>query len=233
VPFFSQDLPVAETFLEALAPADRDALLAATRNRALGTGDVLFRHGELGTTFAVLLSGRVKIVTHSGRGRSVLVGLRGPGELVGELAVLDDTPRGADVIAVEPVRVGIGTADVLRRLVMERPGPMLVLCQSLVSRLRESDGGRVQMAALTGNARVAVRLLELGERYGHAVEGGVHIQLPITQDELADWTGLSRPAVARALAEFRQSGHVVTGRRSMALSDPERLRAYITTTDGD
>jgi CRP-like cAMP-binding protein len=222
---------VADTFLEALAPPDREALLGAVRMRSFGTGDVLFRHGEPGTTFAVLLTGRVKVVTHSARGRSVLVGLRGPGELVGELAVLDDAPRGADVIAVEPARAGIGTADVLRRLVLERSGPMLVLCQSLAGRLRESDLGRVQMAALTGNARVAVRLLELGERYGRAGEGGVHIELPITQDELADWTGLSRPAVARALAEFRQSGHVVTGRRTMALSDPDRLRAYLATDE--
>ena len=222
---------MADTFLEALAPSDREALLAALRMRSFGTGDVLFRHGEPGTTFAVLLTGRVKIVTHSDCGRSVLVGLRGPGELVGELAVLDDAPRGADVIAVEPARAGIGTADALRRLVLERPGPMLVLCQSLAQRLRESDSGRVQMAALTGNARVAIRLLELGERYGRAGEGGVHIELPITQDELADWTGLSRPAVARALAEFRQSGHVVTGRRTMSLSDPDQLRAYVTTDE--
>lgn len=217
---------VSETFLDALATADRDALLAATRDRHLTAGEALFRHGESGATFAVLLTGRVKVVTRSAGGRSVLVGLRGPGELVGEMAALDGSPRGADVIALDDVRARVGTAETLRRLVLDRPGPMLTLCQSLARRLRESDNGRVESAALTGHARVAVRLVELADRYGRVGADGVHIELPITQDELADWTGLSRPAVARALAEFRRSGYVATGRRSMSLPDAAGLRAY-------
>lgn len=216
-----------ETFLELLEPADRDAVVATTRNRVLSAGQVLFRHGEPGTTFAIVLSGRVKIVRSARSGRSVLVGLRGPGDLVGEQAVLDGERRGADVVAVEECAVLVGAGDALRKLLDERPAMLLVLCGTLSARLRESDEGRVEMAALTGNARVAVRLLQLGGRYGRVAANGVRIDLPITQDELADWTGLSRPAVARALAELRDGGHVLTGRRMLTLVDPQRLRTYL------
>jgi CRP-like cAMP-binding protein len=103
---------------------------------------------------------------------------------------------------------------------------MLALCRSLNRRLREADEGRVELAALTGNARVAVRLVQLARRYGQSSAGGLVIALPLSQDEIADWTGLSRPAVARALAEFRRAGLVLTGRRSLTLPDPDRLQAY-------
>jgi CRP-like cAMP-binding protein len=217
---------VDSTFLANLGDADRAALLSATRERTLGSGDLLFRHGEAGASFAVLLTGRFKLVSRASTGRGVLLGLRGPGDLIGEIAILDRGSRTADVIAVESARVAVGSADALRRIVNERPSVLLALCRSLNRRLRESDEARVELAALTGHARVAVRLVQLGLRYGQSTDRGVAIALPLSQDEIADWTGLSRPAVARALAEFRRAGLVVTGRRSLTLPDPNRLRAY-------
>jgi CRP-like cAMP-binding protein len=221
------------TFLDNLDATDRTALLAVTRERTLSSGDLLFRHGESGASFAVLLAGRFKLVSRASSGRGVLLGLRGPGDLIGEIAILDHGSRTADVVAVESARVGVGSADALRRIVAERPTVLLALCRNLNRRLRESDEARVELAALTGHARVAVRLVQLGLRYGEPTERGLAIALPLSQDEIADWTGLSRPAVARALAEFRRAGLVVTGRRSLTLPDPARLRAFAETARDD
>jgi CRP/FNR family transcriptional regulator, cyclic AMP receptor protein len=226
-------VPVDHTFLGGLADADRTALLSATHERRLGAGDPLFRHGDAGSTFALLLAGRFKLVTRASTGRRVLLGLRGPGDLIGEIAILDKGSRSADVIAVEPARVAVGSADALNRILAERPSAVLALCRSLNRRLRESDEARVEMAALTGNARVAVRLVQLGRRYGRVGRGGTEIDLPLSQDEIADWTGLSRPAVARALADFRRDGLVTTGRRSVTLADPGRLEAFAEQADHD
>jgi CRP-like cAMP-binding protein len=219
-------VPADDTFLGSLGDADRTALLAETRQRTVSAGESLFRHGDQAATFAVLLSGRFKVVAHAGTGRQVLLGLRGPGDLLGEIAILDQGGRTADVIAVEAARVAVGSAEALQRLLAPRPSAILALCRSLNRRLREADEGRVELAALTGNARVAVRLVQLARRYGQSSAGGLVIALPLSQDEIADWTGLSRPAVARALAEFRRAGLVLTGRRSLTLPDPDRLQAY-------
>jgi CRP/FNR family transcriptional regulator, cyclic AMP receptor protein len=219
-------VPANQTFLGSLVEADRTALLSVTRERALASGESLFRLGDPGSSFAVLLTGRFKVVSRAGTGRNVLLGLRGPGDLVGEIAILDEGARTADVIAVEAARVAIGSAETLRRVLAERPSAMLALARSLNRRLREADEGRVELAALTGHARVAVRLVQLARRYGQSTADGLIIALPLSQDEIADWTGLSRPAVARALAEFRQAGLVVTARRSLTLPDPDRLQTY-------
>ncbi len=214
------------TFLGGLTDDDRAAVLATIRERTVPAGESLIRHGDLGSSFAVVLAGRFKLVTRASTGRLVLLGLRGPGELIGEIAILDKGSRSADVVALEPARVGMGSADSLRRLLHDRPGTTLALCQSLNRRLREADEARVEMAALTGNARVAVRLVQLGRDYGRPTAEGLEIALPLSQDEIADWTGLSRPAVARALAEFRRAGLVVTARRRLTLPDPDALAEY-------
>ena len=219
-------MPAELTFLDGLPDQDRAALLQTTRERILQAGDALFRHGDAGSSFAILLEGRCKLVTRARTGRSVLLGLRGPGDLIGEIAILDSGSRTADVIAVEPVRAAMGNAAVLQRLLAERPSAVLALCRSLNRRLREADEVRVELAALTGHARVAVRLVQLAQAYGRPTSDGVEIALPLSQDEIADWTGLSRPAVARALAEFRNDGLVVTARRRLTLPDPDRLQDY-------
>lgn len=214
------------TFLGHLPEADRSALLAMTRERTLSVGESLFRHGDVGSSFAVVLSGLFKLVTRASTGRTVLLCVRGPGELIGEMAVLDENPRTADVFAVETARVAVGSAAALRQVLAERQTAALALAKSLSWRLRESDEARVEMAALTGAARVAMRLVDLSERHGRVTPAGVEIALSLTQDEIADWTGLSRPAVARALADLRAARLVVTGRRSLTLPDPARLRAF-------
>src|SRR3954447_2025500 len=148
----NRDVSPEPTFLGSLTADDRSALLKLTRERKLASGDSLFRHGEPGSSFAVLLSGRFKLVSRAATGRAVLLGLRGPGDLIGEIAILDQGARTADVIAVETTRVAGGSADALRRILAERPPVLLELCASLSRRLREADEGRVEMAALSGHA---------------------------------------------------------------------------------
>lgn len=214
-------------FLTALDEQDRNALVAGLRRRTFERGTILLREGEDGDDFAILLSGRAKLVARASSGRSVLVGLRGPGALLGELGAIDGLPRAADVVALEPGEAAIGSVVFFRRFLAERPAAMQVVAQLLVQRLREADRGRVELAAHDALGRVALRLLELAETYGSAESGRVRIQVPLSQDELADWTGMSRQAVARALSTLRTQGFVSTHRMGLSVHDPDRLRDLV------
>lgn len=190
---------------------------------------MLLREGDQGDDFAILLSGRVKLIARATTGRSVLVGLRGPGALIGELGAIDGKPRAADAVALEAGEAAVGSLAFLTRFLKERPSAMTVVTAMVVDRLREADRGRVELAAHDGLGRVVLRLLELADNYGQAVGSGsdVRIQLPISQDELADWTGMSRQAVARALSTLRSEGYVSTHRMGLSVHDPDRLRATL------
>ena len=225
--------PAPGNFLDALAPADRDELLAAVRPRTFARGESLFRGGADDDSFAVLLSGRVKLVGQTESGRTVLVALRGRGDLIGELAVLSGGPRSVDVIPVEAVRAGVGPGEVLRQFLERRPAALMVLCLILGDRLRAADRGLIEMAALPGDVRVEGLLLDLADRYGRADGDALHISVPLSQDELADWTGLSRQAVAKALATLRAEGLVDTARRRLLVSDLDALRRRVAARRAD
>jgi len=94
-----------------------------------------------------------------------------------------------------------------------------------VGRLRDADRKRIEFGTYDALGRVALRLAELAERFGQTAERGVRITLPLTQDELAAWTGSSRESVTKALRTLRRHGVIETSRRSVAVLDVDGLRA--------
>jgi CRP/FNR family transcriptional regulator, cyclic AMP receptor protein len=115
-------------------------------------------------------------------------------------------------------------ARAFRAFLQERPRLALLLLELLSRRLRDADRKRVEFAAHDAVGRVAARLVELARDHGQAGDGGVEITLPLSQDELAGWTGSSREAVAKALHTLRSLGWVRTGRRRITVLDLDALR---------
>ena len=127
-------------------------------------------------------------------------------------------------MSIEPVEaLAIAAAD-FRAFLVEHPELGLMLLEMLSRRLRDADRKRVEYGAHDTVGRVAARLLELAEEYGDEDPKGIRIGLPISQEELAGWTGASREAVSRALHTLRSAGWVVTERRRITVCDPDALR---------
>ena len=154
----------------------------------------------------------------------MLLALRGPGDLVGELSALDEEPRSASIEAIEPVQALAMTHERFRALLRERPDTALTLMRELSARLRDADAKRIQMATYTTVERVALCLLELCERFGHEEDGAIEIALPLSQEELASWAGASLESVGRALQQMRGLGWIETRRRAIRVLDPGALR---------
>ena len=190
---------------------------------AFETGERLMHEGEPGDKVALILSGRVK-VSHVGTdGREQVLDFRGPGELVGELAAVDQAPRSSSVTAIEPVEAQVVSALDFRAL-LDRPEFAAELLRRLSQRFRDADRKRIEFGATDTVGRVAARLVELAERYGEPDGGGVAIALPINQEELAGWTAASRASMANALQTLRELGWIETGRRRIKVLDVEALR---------
>ncbi|MFN2463539.1 MAG: Crp/Fnr family transcriptional regulator [Candidatus Dormibacteria bacterium] len=212
------------SFLAALSDLDRAALLDGGRLRSYRKGSVLLVEGESSERVAVLTEGRVKVFVNTDDGREVVLSMRGPGELIGELSFLDGAPRSATAAAVEDVRAAILSSAEFKSFLASRPAVALVLLQMLSRRLREADAKLAEFTAHDSVGRVAKRLLELAERYGRDEEEGLVIDLALSQEELAGWTGSSREAVSKALSALRQLGWVQTRRRGFVILDLEALR---------
>jgi CRP/FNR family cyclic AMP-dependent transcriptional regulator len=216
--------PEPDEFMARLGAADRAALTQRGRRRQWPAGSSLFLEGESCSTVVIVLSGRVKVFSLTEHGDEILLAIRGPGALLGELSAVDGAPRSASVAALEPVVALVIPIAAFVDFLRTHGDAGIALLQLVTSRLRDADRKRVEGAAYDIPARVAQRLVELADRFGEPDGQGVRIAIALSQDELAGWVGASREAVAKALRVLRDRGFVVTGRRTMTVLDLDGLR---------
>jgi CRP/FNR family cyclic AMP-dependent transcriptional regulator len=215
----------AEGFLGSLSSEDADALRAAGVRRTYGAHVTLLHQSDEAGPVVLLLGGRAKIaVTRDGH--EAIMGVAGPGELVGELSAIEDGPRSATVTTLEPVEALVVPRSYFSALLDQRPRIALVILRSVARRLRYADAQRAQFATLDVVGRLAQRLVELCERFGTQQERGVEVKLPLSQEELASWVGASREAVSKAYYVLRSLGIVETGRRRVTVLDVEALKRH-------
>jgi len=215
---------MAETFLEALTPEEVADLRASGRERHYDANVALFHEGDDGGSVIVLLAGRAKLTVPSSSGREVIVAVRGPGDLLGELAALVEAPRSATVATIEPVDALIMAGSAFASFLERNSRVALVILRMVAERLLYADLQQAQFATHDVVGRVAHRLVELTERFGVDAEEGIVLDVPLSQEELAGWTGASREAVNKALQVLRSLDLVETGRRRFTVLDAEGLR---------
>jgi CRP/FNR family transcriptional regulator, cyclic AMP receptor protein len=211
-------------FLDVLSPEHVDALRAIGRTRRFQAGAALFHEREPGEAVLVLTTGRVKLSCVTEGGREALLGIREPGDLIGEMSAIDGGPRSATATALEPVEVIAVGREAFVAFLDRTPRVGLVLARMLAKRLRDADRKRIEYLAGDTVGRVCSRLVELAHRFGETEGDGVHIELAITQEDLAGWTGSSREAVIRALRTLRELGWIETRRRGVTVLEVEQLR---------
>ncbi|TQF04603.1 Crp/Fnr family transcriptional regulator [Kitasatospora acidiphila] len=211
-------------FVVRLDTEDRQALFASGKRMAFPARQVLLREHEPSAHVLILLSGWTKVTSAAANGYEALLALRGPGDIVGEGAVLSGRPRSATVTALGRVEALAVEADRFGTLLDERPGIAKKLLALIADRTRDSDRRRVQYAALNVQERLALLLLELIRSHGQETQDGVQVAPGLTQSELAGSVGASREAIARLLKGLRERGVVRTERRGLVVLRPEVLR---------
>ncbi len=213
-----------ERFLDALTAEQSAELRDRSGYRSYGRGAALFHERQLPDRVVVLLTGRVKLTCTTADGREVVLAVRGPGDLLGELSAIDRAPRSATAIALEPVEALSVAADDFVALIERHPQLALRLLRMQTRRLRDADRKRLEFAAQDSVGRMAARLVELCERFGEPTGGALRIDLPLSQEDLAGWTGCSLQAASRALQQLRELGWIETRRRSITVLDLDALR---------
>lgn len=217
----------ARSFLASLTEDERLAFQRAGRVRQFKAGEILLHEGGTNGDVFALVGGRVKVSIAGLGGREVVVQFAGPGELVGELAAVSGRPHGATVAAVDEVEVIALAAEAFRRFVSAQPRVARLIFARITEMLSLADRQLVDVATRDVTGRVASRLLDLAAQADPSEENTVRISMPLSQDELAAWTGASREAVAKSLHLLRELGWVQTRRREITVLDRVALRSLV------
>ena len=211
-------------FLASLPPGVADELLGLGSRRRFPAGSTLFVEGDAAHEVFVLLAGEVKVTVGSVDGREVILDVLEPGVLLGELAVIDGRARSATVSALSAIEVLTVGAATFNDFLDRHPAVLRGLLVGVIERLRTRT--RHQMEFGTGDAlgRVCARLAEIADRYGTAEDGVTTVSSPVSQSDLASWTGLSRVAVVKTLRVLRQLGWIDNRGRAIVIRDLDQVR---------
>jgi CRP-like cAMP-binding protein len=219
--------PTPGEFLQLLTPDERAELARRGRQRRWNRDEIVLREDDHSEWVLVVLSGWVKVARNTVKGTEVLLAVRGPGALLGELAAVDGRPHSATVSTLDKVTGLAVPASEFRTFLQAHGRVSFLLMRLLVERMRDADLKRIEFGAHSTIGRIATRLLELAQRFGQRTDDGVRIGVPLSQDELAGWTGSSREAVSKALGQLRAHGWISTGRRQIVVHDMDALRELI------
>lgn len=173
---------------------------------------------EPGDAMYIIARGRVKVVLYGDNGREVILTILKAGEFFGEMALVDDGPRSANVIASEDATVLILKRDSFREYLLKSPQMALNIMAELSRRLRRADEIIGNLATLDVYGRVAHIMIELAKKDGEEVEEGILIRERPTQQDIASMIGTSRETVSRVLSEFQKRGFVEMRGREILLS---------------
>lgn len=207
---------------QALSQNDLEILARELRPRTYQAGALLFRQGDLGSTCHIITHGRVRVYVIAEDGQELSIGIFGPGELIGEMAVYDDLPRSASVQAVEETRTLELDQDALMRCLRRSHNLALGLLRAMSNRLRTTTQDAEFLATMPVAERLLRRLERLAQWSGERTTDGVRIKPAMTQQELATLVGTTRESINRALVRLRDEGLVRLDGGWIVLLDSDR-----------
>ena len=206
-----------------------DRLREAGNARMYPARSFIFHEFDESGRVMVVDSGLARIDRTSLSGRVVLLDLASAGRVVGELGVIDDSPRSATASTITDTTVYHVTATEFRAMLDADRELQGALLSVVAQRLRALSTQFVETSIMDAPARIAARLVRLVEieqalgRCDIGADGSVDLKLPISQEELGQWSGLSREGAVKGLGTLRSIGLIETGRKRVNITDFDRL----------
>ena len=205
-----------------LTDAQADRLLTGQIGLDVAAEQVLLLQQDEGEGIAVIQTGLAKVRAYTPDGEEAVMAVLGPGDLMGEMAVLAAGVRNADVVALTPLKVVKLRAGAYRELLLTDGAISLALARLLAGRLTALNR-RFLLRGGDATTRLLGVLLDLA----HTCSGGkdpLALIPPLPQRELAAMAGLSRETTSRTFAQLRERGMVIGDPQGMRIADLQPLR---------
>ncbi len=200
-----------------------DRLVAFTRWAHYPGRSVLFCKSDPGTSMMVVRHGRVKVCTHGECGKELVLAMFGPGEVFGEIALLDGSPRTADAVTIDDCELLVLDRRDFIPFLMEHPDAAVRMLEVLTYRLRRTTQLLEDVAFCEGPVRLARRFLRLAEFSGRNVDDGIFVDMPLSQQQLGDMVGMTRESINKQLKLWRNEGLIAWNRGYYTITNMDGL----------
>jgi CRP/FNR family cyclic AMP-dependent transcriptional regulator len=190
-------------------------LAAVVTRKSTPRSTTVMASGDVTDSLYIVLSGRLKVLMSDAEGKEVILSILGPGEFFGEMGLLDDSPRSASVVSIEPCELLSITKRDFKKCLAENFAMALAVMRGLVRRLREADRKIGSLALLDVYGRVARLLLDMSE----TVEGEKIVTKRLPKQDIAKMIGASREMVSRVMKDLQMGGYIEMRGSNIVLRD--------------
>jgi len=197
-----------------LPAGELQAFSELVREKSYPKSSVILFENDPGDSLYLVAGGQVKVVLIGEEGREVILSMLGPGSFFGEMALIDDEPRSAHVIAMEDSSLLVLRREDFQARLRTSPEVAIALLRELSQRLRRADEKIGSLVLLDVNGRVADLLLRMADE-----EGGIQITRKTTHHVIAQMIGSSRETVSRTMRDFVERGLIQVSRKDITLLD--------------
>jgi CRP/FNR family cyclic AMP-dependent transcriptional regulator len=198
------------------------ALLARVVSRkSYARGSLILATGDPTDSLYILISGRIKVFMSDLDGKEVILSILGPNEFFGEMGLIDNNPRSANVVALEPCELICISEPDFKRCLADNFDMAMTVMRGLVKRLREADNQIGSLALMDVFGRVARLLLETAE----VIDGEKVVTKKLSKQDIARMIGASREMVSRVMKHLQEAGYIevradtIVIRENIPLSD--------------
>jgi CRP/FNR family cyclic AMP-dependent transcriptional regulator len=226
----SLDIPalLAKVPLFAALPHQELIVLSAiVHPKTLAKEQVVFRQGDPGDQFLILVEGAVRVELASEQGKELTLAILRPYQSLGELALLDDVPRSATVVTLEETRYLFIHKRDFNQLVERYPSMCVPMMRQLAKRVRILTDDIASMAFMDSFTRVARKLVALAQDLGElAPDGKILITQALTHQQLANLVGITRETVTKILNDMRNKGLITVNRHRIIIHSPKQFAEW-------
>lgn len=226
-----RDAVLASHFLlRYLPPEDLRRLAAEAQVLRYPRSTTIFQKGDPGSSLMAVIRGRVKVCTYSTDGRELVLNIIGQGGLFGEIAVLDGRPRTADAVTLEETDLLVLARGHLLPFLTGNPEVVSRLLAVLCQRLRQASEHLEDALLREAPSRIARGLLRLIETFGQAKpEGGIRLDIKLSQQQLGNLIGVSRESINRHLGDWARAGYLTMEEGRILIRDRALLERIAET----
>jgi len=205
------------TLFSILKDDEIHAISKITTLKNYDKNSMVFQEGEIGDSLYVILSGKVKISLFDDEGKEYILDVIGKEGFFGELSLIDELPRSANVITTENSEFLVIHRRDFVRLLLENPAISISILKTLSRRMRSADERIKGLAFLSVEGRVLKYLLDIGEQSGLRLKDHIIIENGPTQIEIANSCGSTRETVSRAIKSLIKKGDISARKRQYTL----------------
>ena len=221
-PHISDSLHESEIF-KGLESEQYEDLLKKGRRIKLQPKSILFHQGDPAVSCFLVNQGRLKLTQLNEQGKEIILRYIGEGELTAAIAVLKNRPYPVTAESIEETEITCWDKSAMTQWLRQYPDIAINLLSIVLERIDDMQHRYLEICTERVDQRIARSLLRLMRRAGSKTRSGIQIDISLSRQNIADYSGTTLYTVSRTLSAWEKNGWIQSGREQIIITDPHAL----------